>query len=156
MGPRRLNDCIQYGLPLAHACGELGSRRSKAGSDGHVPHEGTVAVMDNAKRPIWFIAAAIILLLWALAGVVSFAAPVLVGEKMAAGQGAWDLGCPRALPAWFAWGYALATLAALAGSVALLMRSRHAAMLCMLFLAGGRTSTSPARTRWTMPKWRSS
>lgn len=89
-----------------------------------------------SKRPLWFVAAAIILLLWAVAGVASFAAHVLVGEKMAAEQGAWDLGFYRALPAWFAWDYALATLAALAGAVALLMRSRHAVMLYVLSLVG--------------------
>ena len=89
----------------------------------------------SPKRPTWFVAAAVLLLLWALAGVASFAAHVLVGEALAANQGAWDLGFYRALPAWFAWDYGLATLAALAGAVALLIRSRHAALLFMLSLA---------------------
>ncbi len=94
--------------------------------------------MENAisKRPVWFVAVAIILLLWAVAGVASFAAHVFVGEKMAAEQGAWDLDYYRALPAWFAWDYALATLAALAGAIALLMRSRQAVMLYGLSLVG--------------------
>jgi hypothetical protein len=48
---------------------------------------------------------------------------------MAAEQGAWDLDYYRVLPAWFAWDYALATLAALAGAIALLMRARQAVML---------------------------
>lgn len=87
-----------------------------------------------SKRPVWFVAAAIVLLLWAVAGVASFAAHVLFGEKMAAEQGAWDLSYHRALPAWFAWDYALTTLAALAGAVALLMRSRRAVMLYVLSL----------------------
>lgn len=87
-------------------------------------------------RPAWFVTASIILLLWALAGVASFAAHVLIGEKMAAEQGSWDLGYYRALPAWFAWDYALATLAALAGAIALLMRSRRAVMLYSLSLVG--------------------
>lgn len=94
--------------------------------------------MHNAppQRPAWFIAAAAILLLWALAGVASFAAHVFIGEEMAAKQGEWDLAYFRALPAWFAWDYALATLAALAGAVALLMRSRLAVLLYMLSLVG--------------------
>ena len=94
--------------------------------------------MGNAisKRPVWFVTVAIILLLWAVAGVASFAAHVFVGEKMAAEQGAWDLDYYRALPAWFAWDYALATLAALAGAIALLMRSRQAVMLYVLSLIG--------------------
>lgn len=89
-----------------------------------------------SKRPAWFVALAIVLLLWALAGVAAFAAHVLVGEKMAAEQGAWDLAYYRALPAWFAWDYALATLAALAGAVALLKRSRQAVVLYVLSLVG--------------------
>ena len=94
--------------------------------------------MENtiSKRPAWFVAVAIILLLWAVAGVASFGAHVFVGEKMAAEQGAWDLDYYRALPAWFAWDYALATLAALAGAIALLTRSRQALMLYVLSLIG--------------------
>ena len=94
--------------------------------------------MENAqsKRPVWFVAVAVILLLWAVAGVASFGAHVFVGEKMAAEQGAWDLDYYRALPAWFAWDYALATLAALAGAIALLVRSRQAVMLYVLSLIG--------------------
>jgi len=88
------------------------------------------------KRPVWFVVVAIILLLWAVAGVASFAAHVFVGEKIAADQGAWDLDYYRALPAWFAWDYALATLAALAGAIALLTRSRHAVLLYVLSLVG--------------------
>ena len=94
--------------------------------------------MENSKprRPTWFVAAAIVLTLWALAGVASFAAHVFVGEKMAAQQGTWDLDYHRALPAWFAWDYALATLAALGSAIALLVRSRHAVMLYSLSLVG--------------------
>lgn len=89
-----------------------------------------------SKRPVWFVAVTIMLLLWAVAGVASFGAHVFVGEKMAAEQGAWDLDYYRALPAWFAWDYALATLAALAGAIALLVRSRQAVMLYVLSLIG--------------------
>lgn len=94
--------------------------------------------MENAKphRPRWFVAAAIVLVLWALAGVASFAAHVVAGEQIAAQQGPWDLDYHRALPAWFAWDYALATLAALAGAIALCLRSRHAVALYALSLVG--------------------
>ena len=87
-------------------------------------------------RPAWFTVLAVFLLLWALAGVAAFAGHVLAGEDMAAEQGAWDLAFFRALPAWFVWDYAVATLAALAGAVALLLRSRHALPLYVVSLAG--------------------
>jgi hypothetical protein len=87
-------------------------------------------------RPRWFNALAIVLLLWAIAGVASFAAHLAVGEKMAAEKGASDLAFFRALPAWFAWDYALATLAALAGAIALLVRSRWATALYVASLVG--------------------
>lgn len=89
-----------------------------------------------SRRPAWFTAVAAVLLLWSIAGVASFAAHVLAGEKLAAEQGAWDLAFYRALPGWFAWDYAVATLAALAAAVALLLRSRHAVALSLLSLAG--------------------
>lgn len=88
------------------------------------------------KRPTWFVVAMLLLLLWALAGVASFAAHVFVGEQLAAEQGAWDLEFHRRLPAWFAWDYALATLAALAGAIALWSRSRHAQTLYLASLVG--------------------
>lgn len=89
-----------------------------------------------AQRPRWFVAAAVILLLWAIAGVASFAAHVFVGEEMAAQQGPWDLAYYRALPAWFAWDYAIATLASLAGAVALWLHSRWAVALYVVSLVG--------------------
>lgn len=91
---------------------------------------------DMSHRPGWFITVAVVLLLWAIAGVASFAGHAFVGERMAAEQGAWDLAYYRALPAWFAWDYAIATLAALAGAIALLMRSRHAVVLYVVSLVG--------------------
>ena len=87
-----------------------------------------------SQRPGWFIAVSVFLLLWAIAGVASLAGHVVVGEKLAAEQGAWDLAYYRALPAWFAWDYAIATLAALLGAVALLMRSRWAVVLYVVSL----------------------
>jgi hypothetical protein len=87
-----------------------------------------------SQRPTWFAALAVVLLLWALAGVASFAAHVMVGEKMAADQGTWDLAYHRSPPAWFVWDYGLATGAAAAGAVALLMRSRRAVMLYVVSL----------------------
>ncbi|WP_054022509.1 hypothetical protein [Piscinibacter sakaiensis] len=87
-----------------------------------------------SRRPGWFVTLALVLLLWSLAGVASFVAHVVAGERMAEAQGAWDLAFHRALPAWFAWDYALATLAALAGAAALLARSRLAFPLYLVSL----------------------
>ena len=99
-----------------------------------------------SARPRWFVAVAVVLLLWAIAGVASFAGHAFAGEKMAAQQGAWDLAFYRALPSWFAWDYAIATLAALAGAIALLMRSRLAVVLYGVSLvAVVIRSPSPAR-----------
>lgn len=100
------------------------------------PFAGTLRVMHNptSGRPRWFVVLTAVLLLWAVAGLASFVAHVLVGEQMAAQQGAWDLDYYRALPAWFAWDYGLATLAALAGALALWMRSRLASMLYVVSL----------------------
>lgn len=89
-----------------------------------------------SARPGLFITAAIVLLLWAIAGVAAFAGHAFVGEKMAAEQGAWDLAYYRALPAWFAWDYAIATVAGLSGAIALLIRSRHAVVLYVVSLVG--------------------
>lgn len=91
---------------------------------------------EVSQRPCWFVTLAIILLLWAIAGVASFAGHVFVGEKMAAEQGAWDLAYYRALPGWFSWDYAIATLAGLAGAFALLMRSGRAVTLYVVSLVG--------------------
>lgn len=88
------------------------------------------------RRPTWFIAVVALLGLWEIAGVASLAGHVLAGERMAAEQGAWDLAFFRALPAWFAWDYALATLSGLASVVALWWRSRHAVALALVSLAG--------------------
>lgn len=90
----------------------------------------------TTRRPRWFVALAVVLLLWALAGVASFIAHVVIGQKMSAEQGPWDLAFYRALPAWFAWDYALATVAALGGAIALWMRSRHALLLYVGSLVG--------------------
>ena len=99
---------------------------------------GTLGPMHSAtpKRPGWFVAALLALTLWALAGVASWAAHVWIGDRLAAEQGPWDLAFYRALPAWFAWDYALATWSALGGVIALWLRSRHAMALYLLSLAG--------------------
>lgn len=102
----------------------------------HATHAMHAMPDAHPKRPAWFIALTVVLLLWAIAGVASFVAHGVVGEQMAAAQGEADLAFHRALPGWFAWDYALATLAALGGAVALLMRSRHATGLYALSLLG--------------------
>lgn len=85
-------------------------------------------------RPTWFTALAVLLLLWALMGVAACAGHVMAGEQMAQAQGEWDVAFFRALPAWFAWDYAVATGAALAGAIALLRRARLAVVLYVVSL----------------------
>lgn len=86
-------------------------------------------------RPTWFTVFAVLLLLWALAGVAACAGHIFAGEQLAQAQGDWDVAFFRALPAWFAWDYALATGASLAGAIALLRGARSALALYVVSLA---------------------
>lgn len=85
-------------------------------------------------RPTWFKVVAVLLLLWALMGVAACAGHVMTGEQLARAQGEWDLAFFRALPAWFAWDYAVATGASLAGAIALLRGTRLAVALYVVSL----------------------
>lgn len=85
-------------------------------------------------RPTWFKVVAVLLLLWALMGVAACAGHVMAGEQLARAQGEWDLAFFRALPAWFAWDYAVATGASLAGAIALLRGARLAVALYVVSL----------------------
>lgn len=85
-------------------------------------------------RPTWFKVVAVLLLLWALMGVAACAGHVMAGEQLAQAQGEWDVAFFRALPAWFAWDYAVATGASLAGAIALLRGARLAVVLYVVSL----------------------
>ncbi|OYY91586.1 MAG: hypothetical protein B7Y45_02840 [Sphingomonas sp. 28-66-16] len=75
-------------------------------------------------------------LLWAAAGVFAFYAHLTLSEASLAAMSAYDRATYLALPGWFSYAYGLATLPALAGSVALLMRSTVARPLYLASLLG--------------------
>ena len=89
-----------------------------------------------ARAPRWFWGAAVALLLWSLAGIAAFAAHLSVDATALARMPADDAAAFRALPPWFVYAFALATLPALFGAVALLARRRGAVPLYALALIG--------------------
>ncbi|MBY0306637.1 MAG: hypothetical protein K2W86_15975 [Sphingomonas sp.] len=92
--------------------------------------------LSKQKPPTWFWAVAVMLLLWAAAGVFAFYAHMTVDATALAAMSDYDRASYLELPAWFSFVYALAVLPALAGSVALLLRSKFAWLLYGLSLIG--------------------
>lgn len=88
------------------------------------------------RAPRWFWAAALALLLWSMAGIAAFGAHLSVDDAALARMPADDAAAFRALPNWFVYAFALATLPALLGAVALLARRRWAVPLYALALLG--------------------
>ena len=88
------------------------------------------------RPPLWFWIVGVVLLLWALAGILAFYAHVATDAAALAAMSDYDRRYYLALPSWFAAVFALATIPAAAGSVALLSRSRFARPLYILSLAG--------------------
>jgi len=91
--------------------------------------------MTTAKRPGWYIILVGVLILWGLAGCAAFYVHVAYGPAIDPAATDWDRAYFAALPAWFAWDYAVAVAAGLLGSIALLARSRLAGPLYLLSLA---------------------
>lgn len=88
------------------------------------------------KPPAWFWIVSVVLFLWAAAGVFAlYAHATLSGEGLAQ-MSAYDRESYLKLPVWFVWVFALATLPALIGAAALLMRSAIARPLYFLSLVG--------------------
>jgi hypothetical protein len=90
--------------------------------------------MHHVKAPTWFWIAAVVTLLWSLVGVASYVADVTMTEEALrklpeAQQQVYD-----ARPAWVVGVYAVAVFAALAGSIALLLRRRVATTLFAISL----------------------
>lgn len=85
-------------------------------------------------RSFWIISA--LLLLWAAAGVFAFYMHVTLDPAKQPDMTAYDRRYFTALPVWFSSIFALAVLPALAGAVALLLRSRIARPLFLLSLLG--------------------
>jgi hypothetical protein len=86
--------------------------------------------------PVWYWVIAVLLLLWALAGVASFYAHLSVDQAALAQMTDYDRRMFQSLPGWFAYDFALATLTGLAGAVALLARRAVAMPLYLFSLIG--------------------
>lgn len=86
------------------------------------------------KPPSWFVAIAILLVLWGLAGCASFYFHVTYGADMDPKATDWDRAFFAALPGWLNIVYAVAVGGGLLGSIALLMRSKLATLLYILSL----------------------
>jgi hypothetical protein len=87
--------------------------------------------MTSPKRPGWFIILVSVLILWGLAGCASFYGQMLMRPPMGDD---WDRAFVAGLPGWFFWDYAVAVIAGLLGSVALLARRGIAWPLSLLSL----------------------
>ena len=81
---------------------------------------------SQVSRPGWFLAVGIVLLLWGLVGGLAWFMQVVMGSVPGAAPE--DLALVRAMPLWFNLVYCVATLAAIVGALALLLRSRHAVL----------------------------
>jgi hypothetical protein len=86
------------------------------------------------KRPIWFLVLVGVLVLWGLMGCAALYFHIAYGPAMDPHATDWDRAFYAAMPAWFVWDYAVAVLAGLLGSLALLLRSRQAVLLYLVSL----------------------
>lgn len=92
------------------------------------------AAVFPQRPPVWYWAVCALLLLWALAGSAAWLAHVSTGPAALARMTAYDRHLFLSLPGWFAYDYAVATIGALAGAIALLLRLRRAWMLYLMAL----------------------
>lgn len=86
------------------------------------------------KPPGWFVAIAVLLVLWGLAGCASFYVHIAHGPDIDPKATDWDRAYFAALPGWLNIVYAVAVGGGLLGSIALLMRSKLATSLYILSL----------------------
>lgn len=85
-------------------------------------------------KPAWFKVVAVLLVIWALLGCAACYMHVAYGPAMDPNATDWDRAYFAALPKWFAWDFAVAVIAGLIGSVALLMGKRAARPLYIVSL----------------------
>lgn len=88
------------------------------------------------RPPSWYYWVAGALIVWGLAGCLSFVLHVAYGPALHDPPTDWDRAYYAGLPMWFDPVYAAAVLGGLLGSVALAMRSRVAKPLYIVSLAG--------------------
>ena len=86
--------------------------------------------MRDTTAPRWFMPLAILLVLWSLIGCAACFMQVVTGNVPGAAPE--DLALVRAMPLWFNLDYVIATLASLAGAVALVTKSRVALPLFVI------------------------
>ena len=92
--------------------------------------------MNNAvKVPAWFRIVAIVLVIWEAMGCYACYSQIKLGAAAMGPVDAWSLKYYAALPIWYNWVYAAATLGGLLGGLALVLRDKRAAMLFWLSLA---------------------
>lgn len=90
--------------------------------------------LSKQKPPTWFWIVAVLLLLWAAAGMFALFAHLTVDAKALAAMSDYDRALLTRLPRWLNIDYGIATIAGVLGSVALLLRSRHARLLYLVSL----------------------
>lgn len=92
--------------------------------------------MSKTKPPLMFWIVSVVLLLWALAGLGAFYAHVTLDPATQPDMTDYDRAYFAALPSWFSAVFALAVVPAVAGTIALLLRSRWARPLFAASLVG--------------------
>ena len=93
--------------------------------------------MANSLRqppPVWFRVVAGLLVLWGLMGCASFYMHTVYGPKLDPQATQWDYDFFASMPMWFPAVFAAATIGGLAGSVALILRSKLAKPLYIVSL----------------------
>jgi len=88
------------------------------------------------KAPTWFWVVAVILLLWSMAGLAALYGHMSIDAKALAAMSDYDRTYFKALPLWFAYDFALATITAFVGAVCLLARRAIAMPLYLFSLIG--------------------
>ncbi|MHA6722277.1 hypothetical protein [Sphingomonas sp. RS2018] len=86
------------------------------------------------RPPLWYWAVAILLLLWGLAGVAACAQQLRLGADAMGPADDHYRALYAALPVWYNWVYAVATLAGLGGAILLLLRRATARTMFVISL----------------------
>lgn len=93
-----------------------------------------MATSIRRKPAGWFLILAVLLVLWGLLGCASFYVHLVYGADIDPAATDWDRAYYASLPGWLNLVYAVAVGAGLAGSIALLLRSKFARPLYIVSL----------------------